>query len=296
MEIEDIKTWQWVLVGLIAGALFSCILAWSGPAFDHQDRDTIEQGEFENRTFALTSVGKIRIIAGPLEQDFMLYHKGMPVLKDVTVHPPLPADKNHYWVTGSFFSITRKPADPKKPNGPSQDFGEWKLFKYPAPFPYRPGYQVFEDKKLESTPLGRRDAAEVAAEKKAFAGQASFPTVVEYLKAVRALPNSNFTFQYAWWELPVYKWTLPPAAGLLIFGVAWPLTLGAMRNYGLAKPVAAKAKPKPVPAKQPVRPSMNKMPAGVVLKETATTPPPVPGERVEYGGEFYPVVKTTHKE
>ena len=59
MELEEVKTWQWVLAGLVVGFAFSCIVAWTGPTFDTQARDTIEQGEFENATFGLTKFGEI---------------------------------------------------------------------------------------------------------------------------------------------------------------------------------------------------------------------------------------------
>lgn len=291
MQIEEIKNWQWVLAGLIAGALLSCILVWNGPGFDTQVRDTVEQGEFENRCFALSKVGNIDDVAAATAGYFRQYHKDMPVLRDVTVHPPIASDPKRYWVTGRYYSIGIKPKDPQKPEGPSQIFEEWKLFKYPAPVPYKPGYAIFEERNLAR--IARwKDTVQVAAVKKAFGGQASYPTVVEYLKAVQALPGSNFKFQFAWWERPIPKWTLPPLAGLLTIGIAWPLTLSAMRNYGLAKPAVVKAKAKPAAVKKPTRQPVNGMPAGVMLKQTA---PPTAGacrtqgirRRILSGGEDY---------
>jgi len=290
MEIEEIQTWQWMLAGLLAGLLFSCVVSWSGPGFDGQDRETMEQGEFENRAFALTKYGDISAVYPRYVNDINLYHKGQPFLRDVTVHPPIASDPKHYWVTGRFFFIGRKLTDPTKPNGREQDYGEWKPFKYPTNIPYEPGYAVRDDKKLFGTARNQN----LPALKKALGDKTTFPTAVEYLKAISALPNSQLQVHFAWWELPKAIWTLPPLAGFLMIGVAWPLALGVMQNFGLAKP--AHAKPKSAPARKPVRPSTTAMPAGVILHPVAPAAPPPPTEHVEYGGEFYPVVKTTHKE
>ena len=291
MEIEEIKTWQWVFLGLIAGALFSCVVAWSGPRFDTQDRNTVEQGEFENNCFALTKFGQS---TGSTAALYNAYYKDLPLVDDVTVHPPIASDPTHYWVTGRFYSIGLKPVDPSKLHSPSKVWGEWKLFKYPAPVPYEPGYAVLEQKKLEQYSSPHR-IAQLTDLKKALGGQTRFPTVVEYLRAVQSLPENNFKFKYAWWELPRAQWSLPPFAGLLMIGIAWPLTLSALQNYGLAKrpPVKAKAKPAPV---RPLSPGMNVLPAGVILNPPGPAPPPEPAEQKEYGGVYYPVVKVKHKE
>ena len=123
----------------------------------------------------------------------------------------------------------------------------------------------------------------------------TYPTVADYLKAMRALKTTNFTYRYAWQEVPAAVWTLPPLAGVLVIGVAWPLTLGVMRSMGLVRPPAVAAKPAPAPvvaaAVKPV--------SGVRLAPPQPPPPPkaVPrGDDKEYGGEFYPVVKATHHE
>ena len=288
MEIDELKIWQWILAGLIAGGLFSCIYAWNGPPFDTQPRDTIEQGEFENNAMAATKFGTA---VGPQMRLINLYHKDQPLLRDVTIHPPIASDPKHYWVTGRAYSIGLKAVDPNKPKGPEKVYEEWRLFKYPASIPYEPGYTLRAEKKLDKNEASRRNV-ELAALKKALGNQSSFPTVVEYLKAVGSLQNSDLKYQYAWWELPKAKWSLPPIAGVLIFGVAFPMTLSVMRNFGIAKPpVKAVAKPKPqVPTKKPTRAPAPVMPAAVV-PTPAPAPALSPGDQRKYGGEFYPVVK-----
>jgi hypothetical protein len=288
MEIQEIKTWQWVLAGLVIGALFSCIYTWNGPAFDTQARDTIEQGEFENSTLALTK------FARPIPSQsrlIELHHKGLPLLRDVTVHPPIASDPRHYWVTGRAYFIGLKPGDPANPKSPEKVFEEWRLFKYPASIPYAPGYTLREEKKLDKNAASRRNI-ELTDLKKALGGQTEYPTVSGFLKAVAALPNSEFKYQYAWWELPKAVWTLPPLAGLLIFGIAFPLTLSVMYRLGLGhKPVPVQAKPKPAPVKKPTRPVPGVL-ANTAPQAPAPVAPPTAADTRKYGGEFYPVVKT----
>jgi hypothetical protein len=291
MEIEAVKTWQWMLTGLIAGLLFSCVVAWSGPGFDTQPRDTIEQGEFENDCFIVTRYGQNnRSLAGLYTQ----YHKGLPFVRDVTVHPPIASDPKHFWVTGRVYSLGLKPVDPTKAGGPAKVFEEWKLFKYQAAIPYEPGYTRRAEKNLDRNTESAKNL-ELASLKNALGGASSFPTVVQYLKAVRSLPGNNFTFNYAWWELPRAMWSLPPLAGFLMIGVAWPLTLSTLQTLGLAKRTQFNTKAKTA-VKKPSRPASTAMPAGVVLHPVAPEAPPKPVEHKEYGGEFYPVVKVTHKE
>jgi hypothetical protein len=290
MEIEAVKTWQWMLAGLFVGFLFSCIVAWSGPTFDGQARDTIDQGEFENDTYALTKYGQFRGLAAE-------FHKDQPLLRDVTVHPPIAGDPR-YWVTGRYYIAGIKPVDPSKIGGPSKVYEEWMPFKYAATAPYAPGYTVREEKKLDrgTSAATRYRNAELADLKKSLGGQDTFPTVTDYLKAVSKLPqNQNFKFQYAWWELRPAKWSLPPLAGFLMIGVAWPLALGVLQNFGMTKPVPVK-KPAAHPAPKPAAPKAMKP---VVPIQAAAPEPPKPSlplDLRDYRGEFYPVAKSTHKE
>jgi hypothetical protein len=289
MEIESVKTWQWMLTGLFIGFLFSCIVSWSGPTFDTQPRDTIEQGEFENGAFSLTRFVQIR----GLESQ---YHEGKPLLRDVTIHPPIPGDPR-YWVTGRSYFVGLKPDDPTKPRGPTKVYEEWQPFKYPAVVPYVPGYTLREEKKLDrgNNPVQRNRTVEFAELKKELGGEGSFPTVVEYLKAVAKLPkNEDFKFQFAWWELPVAKWSLPPLAGFMMIGVAWPLALGVLTSFGLTK---APAPVKKAAAPPPAKPVAVKPVVGVKLvAPVPKTPPPPTEDDRQYRGEFYPVAKSTHKE
>ena len=255
MEIEEVKLWQWMLAGLIAGFLFSCVAAWSGPRYDSQNRDAIMTGEFENDAYPLATHEKLAQDSEKpwLEltkiRNYQEYHKDKPLLRNLVVHPPLKGDSEHrYCVTGEKYAIGSRPKDPAKPQGAQEMFEEWKPFEYAASTPYLPGYAVEIKKEIKDrperyrngwVPLSREDF-DIADLKKLLGNRESFPTVVEFLKAVQAVPNSNLAFKTAWWELPAFMWSLPPLVGFLWIGVAWPLTLSVMQNLGVAKRPTAK--------------------------------------------------------
>jgi hypothetical protein len=295
MEIENFKMWHWMLAGLVAGALYSCVIAYRGPAFDTQSIDTIDVGEFEQQAYAGTDFGGIQ---GPMTGRINQYHKDLPLLKKVVVHPPLSSDPDHhYWVTGMYYTVGERAKDPKKIGSPSELIEQWKAFKYAAATPYVPGYALREKqtdgKKLTGMAAYRLRQLEPL--KKAMGGVENFPTVVAYLHAVAALPKSRFTYSYAWYELPAAVWSLPPVSGLLIIGIAWPLTLALMQSWGLARPPAVVTPKKPRQTSEPLsRPIKSTgTPATVVIAPPVPEAKPV--ERVEYGGEFYPVIKA-HKQ
>jgi hypothetical protein len=317
MQIEDLKTWHWVIVGLLVGGLFSAVRAWQGPAFANSAADTIEVGEFESKVYAGTSLAGYERTGWLINQ----YHKGMPVLKDVIVHPPLADDPaKRFWITGKSYWISRRAVDPSKVGSPQQLMEGWKGFKFAAATPYVTG-TTMEKQKLqkelnerqtqlkESGGKNLRLMAEIAGKtaeinrlassEKSLGGLESFPSAVDFMRRVKAMPGSTLSYSYAWYELPAAIYSLPPLAGLLIIGCAWPLTLSVMQNFGMAKPPTVK-KVKPVPAPKPVK-AMS-IPAtastGVVFKPVVTAPPSPPdeGDQNEYRGEFYPVVKATHKE
>lgn len=301
MRIEDVKGWMWAVLGLLVGLAFSGVLVASGPWFDTQSLDTIGQGEFEGRL-----VGQ-----SPRNEGWLVdrFYKGKTLLRNVVVHPPFKGDPSHaWWVSGEACDILLKPKDPKSPSGPRVAVADWMPFKYEAAVPYVPGYaseiakareQALRDSRQKRESNGRvnalsRRVAPTEAERAAFGNQDSFPNVLAYLKAAHGVKDQNFSYQFAYWDLPALQWTLPPLAGLLLIGVAWPLTLTALATYGMARPpkTVKVAKPAPVPTSAPTRPTA----AVAVIKppEPPSVPPPPPDGR-KFGGEFYPVAKNAAK-
>jgi hypothetical protein len=104
----------------------------------------------------------------------------------------------------------------------------------------------------------------------------------------------------AFWEKKPFMWTLPAVAGIFIVGLGGPLLVQILQAMGLAAVPAPRenARPKPTtapkPAQRPV-PVMAMNDVKVVAPPAAK--PMTEAEKKQYGGEFYPVVKTTtHKE
>ena len=281
MQIEDLKAWQWVVVGAVVGLMFSASLAAVGPWFDSNQLDTIDLTAFE------------RVLAGlPAEthdNPFLVakYHPGQPVVRDVVVHPPFAGDPTpgRTWVTGQVYSVGPHLKDPKNPTAGSFLGEQWRPFKYPAPVPF-----VVRDAGPE---LRRRGVVALA--------PGTYPTVSEYLAAVgkamahpagdgKPLPFAGYRF--AWPETRAALWTLPATAGVLVVGIAWPLTLGLMGRAGLTRPPkvkVAKVKPAPRSAASPDTAGVR-----VVLPPSAVAAKAPPVDSKEYGGEFYPVAKNTH--
>jgi hypothetical protein len=289
MQIEDFKTWHWVAIGLVVGLLYSAVLTMAGPWFDAESLDTIDLASFEHG-----AVGQLTHHDGPDPRLLEQFHAGQPVMADLVVHPPLRNDPQHYWVTGKLYSI--KP-EPKGAGGPTtrgstfQVVEQWRPFKYPADIPF------VADFGLPGLETARRPAPKKGAAAKPVTATLTFATVIDYLAATTHVPaGANVRFRFAWQELPIARWTLPPVAGLLIIGIAWPLALGAMQSIGMARPPAVVKKPKPAPEPVPT----TKPVTGVSLAPPPP-PPPVPAPELhpddkDYRGEFYPVVKPAHHE
>jgi hypothetical protein len=265
MQIEDFKTWHWVAIGLIAGLAFSLVLVMSGPPFATQELDTIDASTFEHALLG-------RLLRPRAQSLVAQYHKGQPLMRDVIVHPPLRgADPHQFWVTGQLYAIAPRFKNPTDPMAGEVVADRWLSFKYPATAPY----------------VGQNGAG--------IAG-AKFPTVAEYVAAADKAKLTDVTCRVAWQESPAAVWSLPPVAGLLIIGIAWPLTLGIMRSAGMTRPPVVKAAPAPA---APPPPAPKPAPAVRVVVAPPPPPPPPPvavGDQKEYGGEFYPVVKPVHHE
>ena len=264
MQIDDFKTWHWVAVGLIAGLAFSLVLSMAGPPFATDELDTVDAATFENALRGQLVRGREQVLV-------VRFHKDQPVVRNLIVHPPLGGDDVHrYWVTGQLYKIAPQFKNPADLKSGQVVVEQWLPFKYPAPAPYVVG----------------RNGVGVAG--------TSYPTVAGFLAAVqptKGLPP--FAYRVAWQEKPAAVWSLPPAAGLLVIGVAWPLALGILRRAGMANPVKTKAAPKPA---TPPPPRPTPAPAAVRVVVAPPPPPPVPvGDDRKYGGEFYPVVKPAHE-
>jgi len=239
MHIEDLKVWHWVILGLVVGALFSGVKLWQGPWFDSTDIDSIEQVRFEK--------GLVGVLAGGSSVHGNLtaqYHKDQPILKDIVVHPPLPGDTvQRYWVTGKVCTVDLNRKNPKDPASPIVPVEMWTPFKYPAKVPYEPLSALeLQAKRGRAGAKALADARAKAATQPSAAGRSEYPNVIEYLQAVHTRSDAQFSYRYAWQELPLATALLPPVAGLLVIGIAWPMTLNLMMGAGLARKPQPRAK------------------------------------------------------
>lgn len=326
MHIEDLKTWHWVILGLVAGALFSGVKLWQGPWFENSPVDTIDQRSFEN---GLLAVNSPRLTAQ--------YRGDEPVLKDVVVHPPIAGDRARtYWVTGKACTVAMGPKEPGNVNSEVVPVEKWLPFKYDAKTPYVPlPAAALQARRGRAGALAAAIAKATASTQPAGANS-QYPTVVDYLKAVQTRSDAKFSFRYAWQELPVVTAILPPVAGLLMIGIAWPMTLRVMQGAGLARKPQPRVKlpknRKTLAAKGPLDNSagdkqlaeltaaLEAEMAGFVGANLTTDPdesrvgmPAIKSlagasaaidqkqgdnevEVKDYGGIFYPVVRSTHKE
>ncbi len=206
MHLEDLKFWHWTIIGLLAGALFGAVKLSQGPWFDKEGIETLDQP-----TFDLEAAGS----QAGLRRDRQLvqrYNGDEPLLRNLVVHAPVMGEPTHsYWVTGEYHRIYEDHKKPGDLSSPVVTWGEWVTFKYRAPAPYR--------------------AAEGA--------PGRYATVAAFLSAAEKKAPHPIPYRFAWWEQSMPTIVLPTISGILIIGIAWPLTLGLMQGAGLARAPSA---------------------------------------------------------
>jgi hypothetical protein len=202
MHLEDLKFWHWTIIGLLAGLLFGAVKLSQGPWFDKEGIETLDQPTFElEAAGAQTGFRRDRNLV-------QRYNGNLPMLRDLVVHAPVPGEPTHsYWVTGEIHRIYEDHQKPGDSSTPVVGWGQWITFKYRAPVPYRA---------IDGAP-GR------------------YATVVEFLAAAQKKAAHPIPYRTAWWEQSTPSVVLPTLSGLLIIGIAWPLTLGLMQGAGLAR-------------------------------------------------------------
>ena len=260
MQINDFKGWHWVVIGVVVGLLFSLVLTQAGPPFAGEELDTVDASTFEHALLG-------RLVKNSQQRLNARFHPAQPDLRNVVVHPPLRgATPPQYWVTGQLYDVRARYKNPADVKAGEQYVEQWRPFKYPAPAPY-PG---------QNGAVG------------------TFPTVTQYLAAAQKVEPELISYRLAWQERPEAIWSLPPVAGLLLVGVAWPLSLGLMRRMGMAPPPRVTEKRAKVAPAGGFPVQLTPSTAGVRVAPPAAPPPPPPDPHEDnrrYGGEFYPVVK-----
>lgn len=203
MHIEDLKFWHWTIIGLLAGLIFGGVKLWQGAWFDVEGLETMDQPSFDRQIAGLqTSLFRRD------RQLIDIYHADQPMLKNLVVHPPVEGEPTHsYWVTGKYYRIFQEAEKPGDASSRIVNKEDWVPFRYRAAVPYHATAAV----------------------------PGTYPTVAEFLSAVKKKYPDSAASRFAWWEQPMPTILLPAAAGLLIIGIAWPLALGLMQGAGLAR-------------------------------------------------------------
>jgi hypothetical protein len=230
MDLQDLKRWHWMLIGLIVGGLWAASRLFYGPE--------VEDGElFSFTEHAILARKDAACPAGP--------DTGSVWLTNVVVHPPMrdpsptagaaaPSAKvqfvtgtlrgNHVVLKGGFKLVPFE-----------------RPFKFRASVPYAPRLAqddfVARDRIVVGDgPLGLYTYVfpkPVAGYVKPAAGQ-SYATINAYFDELnRKYGAGTVTYRYNWWESPLAIITLYPLAGLVVIGGIWPSMIGLLYGMGL---------------------------------------------------------------
>jgi hypothetical protein len=221
MRVADVRQWQWVVIGLLAGGIVGGVRQYAGAGLE----DEIDRH------------GKL--IADPHKFEVALLTKvrSQPLLKDVTVYP--------YWIKGGaggkrlVHIVSGRYWDGKPVSEGGQMVAKWVPACFLAQVPFEPRHVI---PSAESG--GKGGAAE------------RFDSVLDYLALLER--QEGVSFRYAWWwwaREPLFGW---PAGTLFAVGVVWPALINLVTFGTILRPpeergvslwsVRARGHAKPVPA------------------------------------------------
>ena len=221
MDLQDLKRWHWMLIGLIAGALWAGSRLFYGINIDDGDPEN-QTGTFERVVMATKEA--------PAFVDFI--DNGNVYVSDLKVYPAMPDNSREgqssalagsagqvQWVTGTIGRRRFK-----------RDGREWqtRAFRYKASVPFVPRKDT--DYIADNwVPYGRF---------KPIAGYIKpaatpYPSIINYLDELnRKYGSGSVKYRYAWWEGRAAIMTIYPLGGLVLIGGVWPILLGLMIGAG----------------------------------------------------------------
>lgn len=232
MDLQDLKRWHWMLIGLLAGALWG----WSQLSFGPQ----LSGGSYEGFEHDLLATRESPAIRNSDD--------GNMCIIDICVHPPVAdetpdtravpttmrtAKPRIQWVTGVEYH-DRLIRDPKnwfliKDHKPFT-----KPFLFKAPVPYQPK-DPREDFVATKLPFSPRPFYRLPPTTKGYERPAvtSYPSITDYFDELnRKYGAGTVKYRYAWWESGLAVMTMYPLGGLLLIGGVWPTVLGLMVGAG----------------------------------------------------------------
>jgi hypothetical protein len=313
MNVQDLKRWHWIVIGLVVGL----VVAYARAQMQAPPQFTVRHGLTVER-FAELARQAARTPPGETAQ---------PPLLNLEIYPPI--DGKNY-VTGQYLHRVRA----GRP--------EYREFELNAPIPF------IVPKPRESGGLAgmlerfRVDAEAGGAAEPSAANAAPAPdfTVRDYLAATAP----DLPYSYHWWRQPSYASAAWIVGAVLVIGGVWPVVLNLMIGAGLApRPAPEPAydldrfsrepEPAPAPASEVTEQDLAKLkaleaelernltasggtspPDSIPPADAGNAPPagapprplnagPLeatpdldrPGEPREYRGEYYPVAHPAHR-
>jgi len=219
MDLQDLKRWHWMVIGLLAGILWAMSQLFYG---------FLPDGETVGGTFEMMLM---TTRDAPAFVDFSNVY-----VTDVQIHPPVTDDGpaanasatrgSIQWVTGTMVS-----------RGFRRETREWRTrsFRYKAAVPFAPTDR-FNFIANDWVPNGR--LKKVPGYVKPTATE--YPSIRYYFDELnRKYGSASMPYRYIWWQSRLAVMTLYPLGGLLLIGGIWPTVIALMVGAGLG----AKAKP-----------------------------------------------------
>jgi len=150
--MENLKRWQWILIGLILGLVFSASRIFLGPALDKDHPNRLVRAETDQeRKYVLEGRASYArrhqywAIQPNFEEDILRPPGNLPYFQNIVVHPKDPSDpKDQTWITLSAFTVKPPVAGAKTAPPPASQEAAAPLprlqreFCYPVAVPYLP--------------------------------------------------------------------------------------------------------------------------------------------------------------
>jgi hypothetical protein len=237
MELQDLKRWHWMLIGLLVGALWSATRLFYGPDVD----GTTVTTQFEHA-----------LLARPGALQFVDLDEGSIRLMHLRVGPPVVdetpearaasakgiADSGKVqWVTGEV-SHDRAFPDPNNRRKLTSSHTTTP-FRFKAVVPYQPAHPRDDYVANDVVRVNSFFDPGYYQLPKPVPGyvkphQNSYPSITDYLDELnRKYGKGTVSYRYAWWEARWAVMTIYPLAGLLVIGGVWPTVLQLLYGAGL---------------------------------------------------------------
>jgi len=242
MQLESLKRWHWIVIGLLLGLMLGGMRVYWGPDFDQYKDLELQRVQFD--TDLLNGPPTTETLSH-IDRRFGRGLRRMPGFFDsMVVHPPVRDAPDGNWVTGVFHRKPDLTADGKI-EIPGYKF----LYRAPAPYVPKPNYLLQPAPGLVADP--KFDDTKAAEQ---------FPTIKEYLDLLKAkYPTANLPYAFAWYEVPRMVLLLWTGGTLLLVGGVWPVVLSLLTGAGFGLAQREEDEPmrpyKPSP-KRVVKPSL----------------------------------------